>query len=426
MEICVPTPVRTGAVRDGGQHGIGVALRCAFSLGFLIAIAIGTTVQAADPAGDPAPGATGSAPTTDPLGDVPAASSATSGRITWSDGRDLVGEVRLDKDLEIHDGKTLRTVAIAQVRAIHLKPETEAMDRAWRFITPGQVAKEYSGDPYPVRHLSAVVDLVDGSSIAGHLYTTVVYITPGGEVPIREITMPGSKNSTVVREIDDNRPERVILLAKQQGAPGTTLASLVFPNLIIPSPAADAPPPTAHTITFPAKAIAQGDQVVVIARDGLARTETAAGATAEQFTLPVAVTAPVFVARQAAGGALTAAWPAGDDAELHALVATAVHDSLDFMDDRRLLAVTADGDQIYGLLMLYRAGPTTDGPQHPWRLEIWRWHRDDNRLLWAGRAWFFRDRVEDAKQLPAVTIDHTWWTQHEARGGIVIGAPASP
>jgi len=400
----VPTPVREGAVRDCGQRGIGVALRCAISLGFLVAISTGITAQAADPTGDPAPGATDSAPTTDPLGDVPAASSATSGRITWSDGRDLVGEVRLDKDLEIHDGKTLRTVAIAQVRAIHLKPETEAMDRAWRFITPGQVAKEYSGDPYPVRHLSAVVELVDGSAIAGHLYTTVVYLTPDG----------------------DDRPQRVILLAKQQGAPGTTLAQLAYPARIIPTPAADAPPPTAHTITFPAHAIVPGDQIVVIARDGLARTETAPGASPEQVTLPVAVTAPVFVARQAVGGALTAAWPDGDDAALHALVGAAVHDSLDFMDDRQLLAVTADGDQVYGLLMLYRAGPTTDGPKHPWRLEIWRWHRDDNRLLWAGRAWFFRDRVEDAKQLPPVTIDHTWWTQHEAQGGIVIGAPAAP
>ena len=78
--------------------------------------------------------------------------------------------------LKIESGSQIRVLDLDRVREIRIAPESEEMDRNWRFKEAGQTAKEYFGDPYPVRYLQATVLLAGGESFSGHLYSTVLYV----------------------------------------------------------------------------------------------------------------------------------------------------------------------------------------------------------------------------------------------------------
>src|SRR5580658_5843580 len=99
------------------------------------------------------------------------------GRIEFSDGNAIAGKISLTPggELKIQAGSQMRVLDLARVREIRLAPEKEEMDRNWRFKEAGQTAKEFFGEPYPVRYLQATVLLAGGESLTGHLYSTVLY-----------------------------------------------------------------------------------------------------------------------------------------------------------------------------------------------------------------------------------------------------------
>ena len=100
------------------------------------------------------------------LGGGTATAQERAGTIEFSDGRLVAGNISLTPGgtLKIEAGPAMRVLPLDAVREIRLTPETETMERAWRFKEAGQTAKEYFGDPYPVRHLAVTVTLGDGDS----------------------------------------------------------------------------------------------------------------------------------------------------------------------------------------------------------------------------------------------------------------------
>ncbi len=316
--------------------------------------------------------------------------ATTGGSIQYSDGQIVSGEVTLAQALEVHDGTTVRAVPIAQVREIRLLPESEELVRAWRFVEPGQPKKEYYGEAYPVRHLTSAVVLMDGQTLHGHLSTTVAYVAAADK--------------------PDDR-QRVMLPSKQQGKPGEALAAVIYPVRIVPTPAAGA---AIAGSLLRIHGIEAGSEVVAIARDSLARIESAPGSVAGEYRLPAVIEPPAFIAARVPQG-IVVAWPGSDDAAVATLVAGAVAEAKDFLDGRQILAVFGDGpEQVYALLMLRRVAPTTlEGPQQPWRLEVWRWKRDpaDDRLMWAGRSYFFRGMATGDQTPTSIRIDTAWWSQ---------------
>ncbi|HYE07251.1 MAG TPA: hypothetical protein VEL07_17185 [Planctomycetota bacterium] len=315
-----------------------------------------------------------------------AAASAADGVVQFSDGREIVGAVRLAQDLKIHDGD-MRTLAVDLVREIRCEPAAEELVRQFRFPEAGKTTREEHGEPYPVRRLRAIVALADGSEVRGTLATTVLFVTPTG----------------------DDQAERVILASKQQGEPGAALASLVYAARIVVTPGETA----AAGASFALPGADAAAEVVVLAPGSLARV--AARRVEDAWRLPMPLATPAFVCTRCGDGAISVAWPAGDDAAARAAIGPAVTEAKDFLDDRRLIAAYAPtGDEIYGLLLLYRAGSSTlDGAARPWRVEVWRWKRDpaDGRLMWAGRGYAFRGNVDDPALLPPVRIEPAWWTE---------------
>ncbi len=341
----------------------------------------------------------------DPAATVaPESPAKASGCVQYSDGTVVEGTVALTQAVQVHDGKTNRDIPAAQVREIRLSPESEEMVRQWRFIEPGQPKKEYIGEPYPVRHLVATVITMAGEELTGHLYTTVVYVSPADR--------------------PDDR-DRLVLPAKQQGKPGDTLAAVVYPVRIAISHALDAAAEASGTTLRlrGGNAVAK-PEVVLIARESLARTEAAPLVDAGSYRLAAPVSPPIFLAARA-GAAIEVAWPAAADPAVAKLVAGAVTDAQDFLDQRTVLGTLADGEeQVYALLMLRRVGPTTlEGDKKPWRLEVWRWKRDpaSDRLLWAGRSYFFRGNVANGADLPSVHVNQAWWTQKASAGTCEVG-----
>ena len=182
------------------------------------------------------------------LGGVAAASAQErAGKIEFSDSNVLSGIISLTpgSELKIEAGPAIRVLALDRVREIRFAPEKEEMERAWRFKEAGQTAKEFFGDPYPVRHLAVTVTLADGEKISGHLYTTVLYVADGDNV------------------------QKVILLAKQHGKEGDTFQSLVYPKLISFGDSAAA----TATVKLKLSGLGAKPEVIAITRGALVRLE---------------------------------------------------------------------------------------------------------------------------------------------------------
>jgi hypothetical protein len=328
------------------------------------------------------------------------ASDAHSDRVQFSDGREVLGVLELSGAVQVHDGSTMRSIPPDQVSDIECRALSEDMVQGWRFVEPGQPRKENVGKPYPVRHLQAIITTVSGERISGHLTTTVAWMTP---------------------QVDADR-ERIILPAKQEGNPGQTLADLVYPVHLAFGTHAH---PDASCRVQLGDAFAK-QALVVISRGALARSEAlAVPATPGLFQLPGPLEVPAFFASRSEQ-MITVGWPSGASAAQTALIQRAVDQAQDFLDYRQLLGVWADGDdQLYGLLMLYRQGPTTmAGPERPWRLEVWRWKHEQDHLMWAARAYFYRGLAANVSALPTVYLQHAWWSQTITAG--VCTLPEGP
>ncbi len=230
-----------------------------------------------------------------------------------------------------------------------------------------------------MRQFTATVVLTDGSVLKGHLYTTVVYLT------VEDVT------------------SKVIIRFKEQGQPGETLTSVIYPARVrFPVETENARPRLLKIAADGAK------EVVLLTREGLARIETRPVDGA--WRLPTAITPPAFLCVRRDQG-LEASWPKERDEKLFGQIKESLaKDVLDYMDARQLLGVWKPdkGDEVFSLVSLARVGSTTyKEDEKPWRLEVWRWRHDaiGNRLMLAGRGYFMRG----TGRVPTVTVNHAWW-----------------
>ena len=314
-----------------------------------------------------------------------------AGKIEFSDSNILSGVISLTPgtELKLEAGSQIRTLALNRVRSIQFAPEKEEMERAWRFKEAGQTAKEFFGDPYPVRHLAATITLGNGETLTGHLYTTVLYVTDGDQV------------------------QKVILLAKQRGKEGDTYQSLVYPKLISFGDSAGA----AAMVKLKLSGLGANPEVVAITRGALTRLEAKPRGGAGEFEMPSPLGAAFFVAAKS-GTTIRVGWPQPAGENIVALVRGALTNSEDFFDDRRILGAFEDAPkaEIYSLVLAVRKGKTTlaETRSQPWRLELYRWKLDeDERVMLAGQDYFFRGIGAKDAAPPMVELSSKLWNLHQ-------------
>jgi hypothetical protein len=239
-----------------------------------------------------------------------------------------------------------------------------------------------------VRFLTTRVILAGGETITGHLYTTVLYV--GGEDGAR----------------------KVVLLAKQRGQEGETLAGLVYPVKITFDAAAKA---VAGAIRLKLKlpGIGPSAKVAALARGSLVPLEVKSAGSGE-YLLASPLGKEVFLAVQA-GSRIYVGWPRQSDPSLLALLRSAIPNSEDFFDQRKLLGAFRDpaGPDVYSLVLAARAGKTTleETRSQPWRLEIYRWKQEQEgrRVVLAGQGCFFRGLEAKGAPAPSVELTEQLW-----------------
>ncbi len=316
-----------------------------------------------------------------------------------SDGSVISGEVRLvpGAELRFHDGSNFRTLAVNQVAEIRLQPTSERLVRAFTMPEAGKAIRVESGEPYPLRELAVIIGLTSGETLRGHLYATAVLVALADE------------------------DQKVFLPAKQQGAPGMSLAALVYPVRVVFTADANATQPDPTQLRFPSSIPIDAVGLVTrdtlaslqaVQKDGLWRSDAWLGA------IP-------YVAVQT-GLAISVGWE-GDTPELHQRLDKALPDIRDFFDDKHIIAVRAipGTSQIDSLVRLARRGPSTDGPRKPWHVEIWRWIADDSdpeHVLFCARGTLLRGLYGSEAELPQVTGESRWWAQHRDGGLITLGS----
>jgi hypothetical protein len=319
------------------------------------------------------------------------AQASRPGSVSFSDGTLLEGDLSLTPgyDLTLHDAAKPLTVPLEAVTEIRFMPEREEMVKAWRFPEAGQATKKEWGDPYPMRHLEAELVLKNGESWKGHLHTLPLYVTVTGTT------------------------RKILILAKQRGAPGETLQSLTYPLAIRFQDGQSASNRTATLMLAPDSE--PGTALCAMTRGSLVRLPGRREEKAGPYTIDSPLGAPVFVALQK-GDTLTAAWKSEAEPEVVTNVLQAVKDARDFFDLRTVAGLYHDKakDDVYALVTLVRSGQTTLGGDRtqPWRLEVWRfkWEPESKKLMLAARNWFFRGITEpDKLRQPVVVNESLTW-----------------
>ena len=257
------------------------------------------------------------------------------------------------------------------------------MEQKWRFVEAGRTQKERWGRPYPVRELAATVWFGDGQTVHGHVYTTVLYLE-------------GKEQTT-----------KVVLRAKDRGNEGQTFNDLVYPVRVAFTDKAESP---AGSITLTIKD-PQATEVAALTSGTLLSVSAARIQKTGRFKLVGLATSNVFLAVRSERG-IRVGWPADRDSNLVARVGKALGDVDDFFDSRELRGVHRVGDDVYTLLLLSREGRTTlnAARSQPWRVEIWRWKDTGEKLMVAGRGYFFRGIIGKGESPPNTTACPELWT----------------
>jgi hypothetical protein len=316
---------------------------------------------------------------------------ARQGVIQFSDGNTIEGNITLTpgKQFQFLDGKGQKAFGLERLREIRFVPEEETMERKWRFPDAGQARKEFTGQPYPIRHLRATVVLADNTPIQGHLFTTVLYVEGATET------------------------RKVILFAKQRGEEGTTLQALVYPALIRFNDETTNATALLHVTAQRAGAPARGE-LNGVAIGSLVRLDGRHGSEPGGFELPAPLGEELLLGLRD-GNNIVMGWPKGGDEKIVTRVREGLKDAQDFFDERQLIGVYYDepAGNIYSLLLLVRRGNTTLGGDktQPWRVSVWRWKYDPetNQLMLAGRCDVFRDIIARDGQLPTVRPSEKLW-----------------
>ena len=316
---------------------------------------------------------------------------ARPGKVEFSDGSSLVGNISLTpgSELKLHLDNQVRTLAFDHVREISMVPEKETLEQNYRFPEAGKAIRVVDGKPYPVCFLKTTVALAGGENLAGHLYTTVFYIETG------------------------ENAKKVLLLAKQRGKEGEALKDLVYPVKVSFQDPGGAPGTVARLKLRPAEA-GPKSQVVALSLGALDRIEATPAGPAGEYTLASAPGGEFFLAVKTSGRVMVG-WPRGDDEQAAALVKNSMPNSEDFFDDRRIVNVYRDPAKglIYSLVLASRKGKTTldETRSQPWRLELYRWKLDDDgsRVMLAGKGYFFRGIDAKNETVPAVEVTDRLW-----------------
>jgi len=211
------------------------------------------------------------------------------------------------------------------------------------------------------------VRLADGTSLAGNLYATALTVLVGEDK--RKLPLP----------------------SKQRGKPGQRLDQLVYVQQVRFGDAAAGAPKRF------AVQLATVDEIGAAALDGLVSLRVGKGTVDDPLGSPVAWA--LRVGTQAAVG-----WD-GDDPALRTRIQTAADQLDDFFDRKEVVAARLAGDDVLSLMRLARERHTTDGPNRPWHVEVWRWRLDGERALIAGRVCLLRGM--DGKP-PEIVLRATW------------------
>lgn len=332
---------------------------------------------------------------------LPASAAAAPRKATvqFSDGETMEAALSLTpgQKFRLHDGNTLREIAFENIQELRTAPQLEKMERRWRFKEAGRTEKEFWGDPYPVRYLQSTVRLSNGQSVTGHLYTTVLYAEQA------------------------DKTSKLVLYAKVRGEDNQTFEDLVYPARIA---FLDNPQATAGNLSFVLHHAE--DQPVAefaaLAAESLARLEAKKTDAAGGYAIASPMGEKLFLAAKMKDRILVG-WP--EDNACGQLIAAALKDARDFFDDIRLLGTyreSPESSNIYSLLMLFRSGKTSYDAKNsqPWRLGVWRWKcGDDNKLMLAGRGYFFRGIIARGEQPPPVTLSRRLWLPEPENGATI-------
>jgi hypothetical protein len=324
--------------------------------------------------------------------------------VEFSDGTTLAGNISLTpgSELKLHAGNQLRSFALDQVQELRMAPEKEEMAQGYRFPEAGKAIKQPEGQPYPVRHLNTTLVLAGGATITGHLYTTVLYVESEGTA------------------------RKLILLAKQRGKEGDTMRSLLYPTRVRFNDAA-AKGVTLTRLRLATPGLGAVGELVALSRGPLDRMEASPAAVAGEYLVPPSFGGDAFLAVRS-GQKIVVGWPEPSDAPLAALVRTSLTESEDFFDDRKVLGVWRDATNsaVYSLILAARKGATTlpGSRSQPWRLEVYRWKQDGaaQRLMLAGRGYFFRDIGGKNEAVPPVQLSAKLWRMRRDGDTWVAGA----
>jgi len=377
------------------------------------------------------------------FGDAPQKESrARMAAVYFSDGKVLTGKISLTpgrsfklnipkagslktKDMvtgeDVQYGK-VRQFTFEPVREIRFYPEKEQMRRNWKFIETTKyneetaeadyspAAKEYSGKPYPLRHLAATVIFNSDETLQGHLYTVTVYLQT------------------------EEKTHKFVLRSSQRGEEGTTLDELVYIQRIkLLDEGKDIA--AKATVKFTDMRFGPGDAVQAVTKESLTPIPTKMTESDDTCVVESAYGEDFYLAIRKDGKYIVG-WPEVQDKKLFALAQDHIERQRDFYNDKKLLGVTTnkDGKEVLTLVSLRRkVAPTHFGEiggewdrelgtvVEPWRLSIWRWKYDrvNQELILSSRGTFFRVILLPDDPTPEVVISEKLW-QLQKKNDIVF------
>jgi hypothetical protein len=401
------------------------------------------------------------------FGDAPQKESqARMAAVYFSDGKVLTGKISLTpgrsfklnipkagklktKDMvtgeDVQYGK-VRYFTFEPVREIRFYPEKEQMLRNWKFIETTKyneetaeadyspAAKEYSGKPYPLRHLASTVIFNSDESrpsegrnetLQGHLYTVTVYLQT------------------------EEKTHRLVLRSSQRGEEGTTLDELVYVQRI---KLLDEGKNIAAKVTVKFTDLHFGpkDAVQAVTKESLIPIPTKITESNDTCIVESAFGEDFYLAVRKDGKyivgwpppATSGGWPEVQDKKLFALAQDHIKRQRDFYNDKNLLGVTTseDGKEVLTLVSLRRkVAPTHFGEiggewdrelgtvVEPWRLSIWRWKYDrvNQELILSSRGTFFRIILLPKDSTPEVVISEKLWQLQKNGDTVIVGQNTS-
>ena len=259
------------------------------------------------------------------LAQISYAQDGRPGSIQFSNGDIVEGvlSVTPGSPIKIQAGKTLEEIPFQSIREIRFRPRKETMEQKWRFVEAGRNEKKRWGAPYPIREITATVYLAGNKTMAGHLYTTVVYIENVGKTT------------------------KTVIKAKDKGAEGERLEDVVYPVRIAFSDDAADVPGDIHVDVEAAGRV----EFVVLAERSLLRLEARTDKTVGDLVLPSLTASNVFAGVKQ-DEVLKIGWPKDRDEALDSMIVKAMPDVRDFFDDRKVLGTWRDDTDVYSLMML--------------------------------------------------------------------------